>query len=74
MNLEHLKILRCPRTKRSLELMDRVLSDNRIQTGTLIEPISGNKYPIINYIPRFCCSENYTYNFGVEWNIHNKTQ
>jgi SAM-dependent methyltransferase len=42
--------------------------------GELLEPVSGSRYPIVNFIPRFAPSENYAENFGLEWNIHSRTQ
>jgi SAM-dependent methyltransferase len=76
MNLDKLKFLRCPKTKRQLELSssDLVVIDNKIKSGFLIEPISQNFYPIINFIPRFVNMENYANSFGLEWNKHSRTQ
>jgi SAM-dependent methyltransferase len=73
---QHLKLLVCPKTNRALLLKDNsiILEKEQIREGFLIEPISGNEYPIINYIPRFVSSDNYAANFGLEWNIHSKTQ
>lgn len=48
--------------------------NGRIKEGLLIEPQSGNKYPIVNYIPRFVSLENYAASFGYQWNTHNRTQ
>jgi SAM-dependent methyltransferase len=31
-------------------------------------------YPVIDSIPRFVSSENYTKSFGFQWNVHTKTQ
>ena len=36
--------------------------------------VSGNIFPIINEIPRIAELENYTNNFGVQWNKFDKTQ
>ncbi len=34
----------------------------------------GERYPIINGIPRFVDSKNYAASFGLQWKIHTKTQ
>lgn len=74
MRQEHLKYLQCPKTKKSLLIEINEEVNGRIKSGCLIESNSGNKYPIINYIPRFVELENYAVNFGLEWNKHNRTQ
>ena len=35
---------------------------------------NGNKYPIINNIPRFVDSNNYSNSFGFQWNKFSRTQ
>ena len=40
----------------------------------LVEPLSGDSFPIINGIPRFCQSENYSSSFGFQWNKFSSTQ
>ena len=74
MNPEHLFYLRCPKTKNKLKLESEEIIDGKVKSGSLIEPISNNKYSIINYIPRFVPLDNYTNNFGLEWNKHDRTQ
>jgi len=75
MKPEHLKYLVCPRTGRPLQLDEScVLENGRVKQGTLSEPVSGCKYPIADFIPRFVPQENYASNFGLEWNIHGRTQ
>lgn len=34
----------------------------------------GVRYPVVNGIPRFCELENYTSNFGKQWNLFQETQ
>jgi SAM-dependent methyltransferase len=34
----------------------------------------GTRFPIIAGIPRFCAAENYTQNFGLQWNTFGSTQ
>lgn len=74
MRPDHLNHLRCPKTKKQLQLEIIQLIDGRIKEGVLFEPRSGNKYPILNFIPRFVSPDNYTNNFGLEWNKHSRTQ
>jgi SAM-dependent methyltransferase len=71
----HLSLLVCPKTKRPLILENTSIDlDGRIKEGLLTEPVSSNHYPVVNYIPRFVEASNYAENFGLEWNIHRRTQ
>jgi len=75
MKRENTSLLVCPSSKRPLELqVTEVGVGDRVLSGFLVEPISGKKYPIINYIPRFVDKENYANNFGFQWNEHLLTQ
>lgn len=75
MKLDHLNCLVCPKTGRPLQLdAPCVAEKGRIRQGGLVEPLSGNRYPIVNSIPRFVPQDNYANNFGLEWNIHSRTQ
>ena len=74
MRLAHLALLRCPDTLRPLECNVEVTENDRVKKGELIEPQSGKRYPIIDFIPRFVPQANYASNFGVEWNTHARTQ
>lgn len=59
----------------SLSLTDAALIDQeRVQDGNLRCDCCGSQYPIINGIPRFVSSEDYSGSFGLQWNIHRKTQ
>lgn len=42
--------------------------------GEKLLDADGNKYPIINGVPRIVDSENYTSNFGFQWNKFDTTQ
>jgi len=44
------------------------------QKGDMLVSPSGARFPIVNGIPRFCEVENYTSNFGRQWNLFEKTQ
>jgi SAM-dependent methyltransferase len=74
MNSKYLHLLRCPKVNAPLVLHNEILVGGRIKEGTLREPISGNEYPIVNYIPRFVPIENYAAGFGFQWNKHKRTQ
>lgn len=75
MNPNHLHLLVCPETQRPLTLApDAVIQDDRIRSGFLVEPESGRRYPIVDAIPRFVSESNYCDSFGLEWNIHSRTQ
>lgn len=75
MKLDHLNYLVCPKTGRPLRLDGpRVVEGGRVKQGELVEPVSGNRFPIVGFIPRFVPQENYASNFGLEWNLHGRTQ
>lgn len=40
----------------------------------LVDPSSGERFPTIRGVPRFCDSQNYSNSFGYQWNIFDKTQ
>lgn len=44
------------------------------QHGEWLVSPTGKRYPIINEVPRFCEADNYTANFGKQWNFFEKTQ
>jgi ubiquinone/menaquinone biosynthesis C-methylase UbiE len=71
-NPEHASLLRCPASGEKLECIPDVVVDGRIKTGVLRS--TSNSYPIVDYIPRFAGSDNYTENFGLEWTLHRRTQ
>jgi SAM-dependent methyltransferase len=71
---EYLSLLRCPVTARPLLLKSARYKNGRVIDGSLIEPESGNAYPIVNYIPRFTPNVDYTLNFGFQWNKYRMTQ
>jgi SAM-dependent methyltransferase len=74
MNPNHLFLLHCPSTAKSLLLNQEEVENGRVKTGWLVEPDSGKRYPIVNFIPRFVPLENYAAGFGFQWNKHNRTQ
>ena len=75
MKKSHLFLLKCPQNGKPLQFKEIFAEDNdRVEAGILFEPESGSEYKIRDYIPRFVTSDNYAANFGLEWNIHSRTQ
>lgn len=72
---EHVALLACPVSKGPLVLLDAEESeDGRVRTGSLLEEGSGHNYPIVDFVPRFVPPDNYASSFGLQWNIHARTQ
>ena len=42
--------------------------------GDVLADPSGNSFPVVGGIPRFCPEDNYTQNFGKQWNLFSETQ
>ena len=75
MRIDDVVVLVDPKSKRPLKLKPGYrLERNRIREGGLFEPISGREFPVKNFIPRFVPEDNYAKSFGLEWNVHNRTQ
>lgn len=74
MNRSFLKLLVCPNCKQELRISKDKIKNNEIYSGILKCEKCKKEYPIINYIPRFVDSKNYTQNFGYEFSVHPKTQ
>ncbi|RIL00250.1 MAG: hypothetical protein DCC71_18905 [Proteobacteria bacterium] len=74
-------LLVCPRHGRPLDLeKEEVLAANgsdgargEIASGALVCP-EGCHHPIVGGIPRFVESDRYAQNFGMQWNLHARTQ
>lgn len=45
-----------------------------VQQGDALVGPSGDSFPIVGGIPRFCAIENYATSFGKQWNLFEKTQ
>ena len=58
--------------KYSLSIEQEV--NGNVKEGKLYNPETGEVVNIVNYIPRFVTSEDYTDTFGYHWNIFRKTQ
>jgi SAM-dependent methyltransferase len=68
-----LDLLRCPQCRGSLALLeDSGLAE--VEQGSLVCRSCNADYPIKDGIPRFVPKENYADNFGVQWNLFQKTQ
>jgi SAM-dependent methyltransferase len=70
----HLQHLRCPGCQNSLELAETVERDGRIESGQLRCVSCQITYPIVRFVPRFVPEANYADSFGLEWNVHARTQ
>ncbi len=55
-------------------LTDEKLDERGVLEGALLEPESGNRYPIVDHIPRFVEPGNYADSFGFQWHLHGHTQ
>jgi len=74
MQEKHLPLLQCPKCILDLQLNISEKIHQRIKTGNLTCSSCKTSYPIMNFIPRFVPLENYASNFGLEWNLHSRTQ
>ena len=74
MRATHLQHLRCPRCQNSLELKEAIGSNAGIESGQLNCITCHTAYPIVRFVPRFVPEANYAASFGLEWNIHARTQ
>jgi ubiquinone/menaquinone biosynthesis C-methylase UbiE/uncharacterized protein YbaR (Trm112 family) len=75
MREEHVHHLRCPSCQARLTLNASERATNgRVERGTLRCDSCDGAYPIVGSIPRFVSDEGYVEGFGIEWNVHNRTQ
>lgn len=70
---EHLSFLACPSCAGDLRL-ESAEQDEFIQIGKLCCEKCHSVFEIINGIPRFVPQSNYADSFGLQWNLHKKTQ
>lgn len=66
--------LRCPETGQPLKLEEQEEREGRIYSGWLVSQGNGKRYPIREFIPRFVPEDNYAKSFGLQWNLHARTQ
>lgn len=74
MRASHLDHLRCPDCQNSLELNAAAERDGRIESGQLHCVTCRAAYPIVRFVPRFVPEANYADSFGLQWNVHSRTQ
>lgn len=75
MREEHIRHLCCPSCQGSLTLGDGArMNEGRVERGELSCRLCGASYPIVGFIPRFVPDEGYLEGFGLEWNVHDRTQ
>lgn len=74
MRLEHLRLLCCPACSGDLNLASYRDDDGKVESGQLRCALCQCEYPIVRHIPRFVSSPNYSASFGIEWNLHSRTQ
>ena len=67
MRIEHLSLLRSPDTGEPLELINDEIIDGEVRSGALRDASSGQRWPIIESIPRFVPIDNYCDNFSLQW-------
>lgn len=71
---DHAHFLVCPSCQDHLRVEAEYIEGKHIVQGKLVCKKCANHYPIIEGIPRFVSKDNYAESFGLQWNIHNKTQ
>jgi len=74
MRLEQLREFVDPQSGAPLIPQDIKIVDGQVETGRLAGADDKASYPILNFIPRFVGSGNYATNFGLQWQIHARTQ
>lgn len=75
MKTKYIKYLACPQCRGDLIIQSiEKQREDIIESGLLSCLNCHENYPIIRCIPRFVPIENYASSFGLEWNIHAKTQ
>jgi 2-polyprenyl-3-methyl-5-hydroxy-6-metoxy-1,4-benzoquinol methylase/uncharacterized protein YbaR (Trm112 family) len=74
MKSEMTQELVCPECAAGLTLIDEQPGEHEIKNGALICQSCSKEYLVRDYIPRFVPKANYASNFGLEWNIHARTQ
>ena len=74
MKKELLDVLVCPKTHQKLHIEQEALDGSEIVSGYLVSSDLNHRYKVIKGVPRFVDSENYSDNFGMQWNMYSKTQ
>jgi SAM-dependent methyltransferase len=73
MRIDHVALLRCPQTGAPLTLEAADAVGGRVRRGALAAA-GGQRYPIVDFIPRFVANDNYAASFGLQWHKHARTQ
>jgi len=72
---QHVVHLRCAACRGCLDLSRVTRRDgDRVEEGLLACRSCAARTPIVRYVPRFVDSENYAAGFGLQWNLHARTQ
>lgn len=74
MKRELLNLLRCPQCHGVVRLASDKVQCDEIETGQLHCEGCACEYPIVNSVPRFVPKDNYSNNFGIQWNLYRKSQ
>lgn len=74
MNRDLLMILACPQCHGTLSVEGGRDADREIESGTLRCSHCAAVYPILRGVPRFVPADNYSSNFGLQWNRFRRTQ
>jgi SAM-dependent methyltransferase len=69
-----LDILCCPQCRVQLEPIAENNCDAEIETGKLRCQKCSREYPIVNNVPRFVPTDNYSSSFGKQWNLYRQSQ
>ncbi len=71
---ELLEFLICPTCAGPLGIQILETQSNEIKTGYITCDKCKRKFQILNFIPRFTFTQNYSESFGIEWEKHANTQ
>ena len=63
-----LEVLACPRCQSRLACLAETSAGGEVLSGSLECAPCGQRFPIVNGIPRFVPAENYAASFGLQWN------
>ena len=74
MYVKHFKFLVCPKCKSLMNLNVGYSEGENIIAGDMFCKRCSKSYPILNGIPMFIGNTHYSDSFGLEWNIHSRTQ
>jgi len=69
-----LDYLCCPKCKADFKMEIQETKQEEIKTGEIVCSKCLRKYNILNYVPRFVETDEYTGSYSFEWNLHKRTQ